>query len=115
VAEICREIPIKSIAHYRASAVPCSSEVIQRTTGLTTPAHEAVKEVAQMKLNTIPMTANIPSGFGMPICGHLPKFGATSLTVFGTTSVVRERQAAATGDMGLAYTPGTSAWRPPSS
>ena len=65
-----------------------------------------------MNSNTIPMTANIPSGFGMPICGHA--FARTTAG-FGTTSVVRERQAAVKGDMGLAYVPGTSAWRPPSS
>jgi hypothetical protein len=64
-----------------------------------------------VKLNTIPMTANTPSGFGMPICGHL---GQTSFAGFGTTAVVRARQAAVKGDMG-AYDPGTSAWRPPSS
>jgi hypothetical protein len=69
-----------------------------------------------MKLNTIPMTANIPSGFGTPICGHLSQ-SVTGRTTdgFATTFVVRERQAAVKGDMGLAYTPGTSAWRPPSS
>jgi hypothetical protein len=73
-----------------------------------------------MKLNTNPMTAQIPSGFGMPACGHA---SVTSSAVFGTTTVaVRERQIAAVAqsdvkcDMGLAgYTPGTSAWSPPSS
>ena len=69
-----------------------------RITGLTTPAHEETKEVAQMITNTIKTAVQIPSGFA-------------------TTSVVRDRQAtAAKGDMGLiAYVPGTSAWRPPSS
>jgi len=69
-----------------------------------------------MKLNTIQMAAQIPSGFGVPVCGH------ASLTsgAFGATTVVRERQAVITddvkGDMGLAaYVPGTSAWSPPSS
>jgi len=91
-------------------------------TGLTTPAHEAVKEVAQMNTNTIKTAVQIPSGFGMPACGHLPKMSAFRVTALpatglATTSVVRDRQAtAAKGDMGLiAYVPGTSAWRPPSS
>jgi hypothetical protein len=78
-----------------------------------------------MKLNTIPMTAQIPSGFGMPMCGHAAAVQATSFprstAAFGTTSVVRERVAAgavitgdAKGDLGLrAYVPGTSAWSPP--
>ena len=66
-----------------------------------------------MKLNSIQMAANIPSYFGAPICGHA--FGTTPAG-FGTTSVVRDRQAAVKGDMGLAGSvPGTSAWRPPSS
>jgi len=66
-----------------------------------------------MKLNTIQMATSIPSSFGMPICGHAFE---TTLSGFGTTSVVRDRQAVAKGDMGLAdYFPGTSAWRPPSS
>jgi hypothetical protein len=73
-----------------------------------------VKEVAQMNTNTIHTAVLIPSGFGMPVCGHA---FPTSTAGFGTTTVVRERQAAAAkGDMGLiAYTPGTSAWSPPSS
>jgi hypothetical protein len=63
-----------------------------------------------MKLNTIQMAVQIPSGFGMPACGHA-----------SVTTVARERQTAVftgdvKGDMGLAaYVPGTSAWRPPSS
>jgi hypothetical protein len=71
-----------------------------------------------MKLNTIPMTAQIPSGFGMPACGHA---SVTDLGAFGATTVVRERRTAVItgdvkGDMGLAaYVPGTSAWSPPSS
>ena len=73
-----------------------------------------------MKLNTIQMAAQIPSGFGMPACGHATA-SVTSSAAFGATTVVRERQAAVTtgdvkGDMGLAaYVPGTSAWSPPSS
>jgi hypothetical protein len=53
----------------------------------------------------------------MPICGHLPTFaqGQTSFVGVDPTSVVRDRQAAIKGDMGLAYALGTIAWRPPSS
>ena len=65
-----------------------------------------------MNTNTIAMAATIPSGFGMPVCGHA---FPTSFAGLGTTSVVRDRQAAIKGDMGLAYVPGTNAWRPPSS
>ena len=64
-----------------------------------------------MEIDTIPMTAKIPSGTGMPICGH----ASGSFVAFGTSTVVRDRQAAAKGDMGLAYVPGTNAWSPPSS
>ena len=73
-----------------------------------------------MKLNTIPMAAQIPSGFGMPACGHATA-SVTGSAAFGATTVVRERQAAVItgdvkGDMGLAaYVPGTNAWSPPSS
>lgn len=77
-----------------------------------------------MKLYTIPMTAQIPSGFGMPVCGHAAVQATSfprSTAAFGTTSVVRERVAAgavitgdAKGDLGLrAFVPGTSAWSPP--
>jgi hypothetical protein len=67
-----------------------------------------------MKLNTIQMPANLPSYFGAPICGHASD---VTLAGFGTTTVVRERQAATKGAMGLVagYVPGTPAWRPPSS
>ena len=67
-------------------------------------------------INTIQMAAQIPSGFGAPVCGH-----GSLVTGFGATTVVRERRAAVItgdvkGDMGLAaYVPGTTAWRPPSS
>jgi hypothetical protein len=82
--------------------------------GLTIPAPKEVKEVAQMKTNTIDMAVQIPSGFGMPICGHA--FAKTSSAGFGATSVVREQATAVKGDMGLAaYVPGTSAWSPPPS
>jgi len=71
-----------------------------------------------MNTNTIEMAAKIPSGFGMPACGH-PRHTASipaSFAAFGTTSVVCDRQAAIKGDMGLAaYVLGTTAWRPPSS
>jgi hypothetical protein len=82
-----------------------------------------MKEVAQMNTNTIAMAATIPSGFGMPVCGHLPQMSTSPTSTqpifggLGTTSVVLDRQAAigTKGDMGLAYVPGTNAWRPPSS
>jgi hypothetical protein len=68
-----------------------------------------------MKLNSNQMPAFIPSYFGAPICGHASDVTSAG---FGTTTVVRERQAAQfKGDMGLVagYVPGTSAWSPPSS
>lgn len=67
-----------------------------------------------MKLSSNQMPAIIPSYFGAPNCGHASD---VSLAGFGTTFVVRERQAAPKGDMGLVagYVPGTSAWSPPSS
>jgi hypothetical protein len=65
-----------------------------------------------MKVNTIQNPANIPSYFGAPTC-HASD---VTLAGFGTTAVVRERQYAFTGDMGLAGdVKGTSAWSPPSS
>jgi hypothetical protein len=66
-------------------------------------------------MNTNQMPAITASYFGAPICGHASD---VSLAGFGTTTaVVRERQAAPKGDMGLVagYVPGTSAWSPPSS
>jgi hypothetical protein len=86
----------------------------QRTTGLTIPAHEAVKEVTDVDTNINPMaTINAPS-FGMPICGHA---FATTFAGTGTTSVVRDRQAVLKGNKGLAvaYTWGPRAWSPPTS
>jgi len=70
-----------------------------------------------MNTNTIEMAAKIPSGFGMPVCGHLPQTSTQpTFGGFGTTSVVLDRRAVIKGDMGLAgYAPGTTAWRPPSS
>lgn len=73
-----------------------------------------------MNSNKLWMTAQIPSGFAMPMGSH----------AFCTTSVVRERVAVIAGTtdaakaglrfsakagLGLtqAYFPGTSAWRPP--
>jgi hypothetical protein len=84
---------------------------------VTTPAHEAPKEVAQMISNKTQMAAQIPSGFGAPTCGHA--FGITAVLASPRTlgtSVVRDRKDVGTkGDMGIttAYFPGTSAWRPP--
>jgi hypothetical protein len=75
-----------------------------------------LKEVAQMNSINNQMAAQIPSGFGMPTCGHAFETTAiqASLRVLGT-SVVRDRSdLGVTGDMGVAktYFPGTSAWRP---
>jgi hypothetical protein len=97
-----------------------------RMTILTRSAPNEPKEVALMNNTKLWMTAQIPSGFGMPVSGHA--FDATTcarlVDVQGTTvSAVRiERdlvagitstKAAVKGDMGSAYFPGTSAWRPP--
>ena len=76
-----------------------------------------------MNTNTIKQAVQIPSGFGMPICGHLPEMQHSRMNAapandgFATTSVVRDRVATvAKGDMGLiAYVTGTSAWSPPPS
>jgi hypothetical protein len=68
------------------------------------------------------MTAQTPSGFGMPISGGHAFGVSTDVCTAATTVVVRERagilaatKGATKGDMGLAqpYFPGTSAWRPP--
>jgi hypothetical protein len=68
-----------------------------------------------MEINLIHKAATNPSGFGMPICGHLPTIQA-SFAGLEAASVVRDRRAAVTGDMRFAvYTQGTNAWRPPSS
>ena len=65
-----------------------------------------------MNSNKLWMTAQIPSGFGMPMSDH----------AFGTTTVVIERPAgiagatdAAKAGFGLvqSYVRGTTAWRPP--
>jgi len=73
-----------------------------------------------MNLNTIQMAAINPSSLGMPICGHAVEATFAGSTTGATTTVVRDRRAATKGDMGpvsaaVAYVPGTSAWRPPSS
>jgi len=71
-----------------------------------------------MMLNTNQMAAQLPSGFGMPACGHA---SVTAFAGLAATTVVRERQATVItdgvkGDMGLAaYVPGDNAWSPPSS
>ena len=72
-----------------------------------------------MNSNKLWMTAQIPSGFGMPMSGHA--FGA-GMTDGTTTAVSRERVADIAGIKGAAkadrvltqsYLPGNSAWRPP--
>lgn len=71
-----------------------------------------------MNSNKLWMTAQIPSGFGMPMSGHAFGAGMTD----GTTTVSRKRvtdiagiKGAATADRVLtqSYLPGNSAWRPP--
>ncbi|WKN47490.1 hypothetical protein [Nocardioides sp. Arc9.136] len=66
-------------------------------------------------------TAQIPSGFALPMCGHA-SFRATGVVLGATEVVVRDRQAdtairAAAADKRTtrttAYFPGTTAWRPP--
>jgi hypothetical protein len=84
------------------------------------------KEVALMNNTKLWMTAQIPSGFGMPVSGHAFDVNtcARVVDVQGTTvsaaRIDRDRVAVNTGikgavkgDMGLAYFPGTTAWRPP--
>ena len=75
-----------------------------------------------MNSNKIRMTAQNPSAFGMPISGHdsIVTTCARLVDVQGTTvsaaRIERDRVAGNTGtkaDMGLAYFPGTTAWRPP--
>jgi hypothetical protein len=72
-----------------------------------------------MNSNQLWMTAQTPSGFGMPISGHT--FGMCTPAAdrrSATTIAVRDRVAGAAAatkrEMGLAQSfPGTSAWRPP--
>jgi hypothetical protein len=97
---------------------------------LTRSAHDEPKEVALVNNIKLRMTAQIPSGFGMPVSGHafdVNTFvtGACLADVQGTTVSAGRRlerdlvagitgtKAVLTGDMGSAYFPGTSAWRPP--
>jgi hypothetical protein len=66
------------------------------------------------------MTAQTPSGFGAPAYDHACAFVATTgliATEGALGSVVRDRQAIATGLMGHTEKsfPGTTAWRPPTS
>jgi hypothetical protein len=93
---------------------------------LTRSAPDAPKEVALVNSTKLWMTAQTPSAFGMPISGHA--FDVTTcarlVDVQGTTvsaaRIERDRVAGMTatkgavkGDMGIAYFPGTTAWRPP--
>jgi hypothetical protein len=66
------------------------------------------------------MTAQTPSGFDAPACNHAYAVAATTglIAIEGALgSVVRDRQAIATGLMAHAEKsfPGTTAWRPPTS
>jgi len=69
-----------------------------------------------MSSNSNPM-AQIPSGFGMPVCGHAYDTVTRERSVdFGTqrAAVVADRVATTKGQLGLvAYVPGTNAWSPP--
>ena len=95
-------------------------------TVLTRPAPDEPKEVVLVNNTKLWMTAQIPSGFGMPVSGHAFDVNtcARLVDVQGTTvSAVRiERdlvagitgtKAAVKDDMGRTYFPGTTAWRPP--
>ena len=65
---------------------------------------------------TTPSNQGIPSGFGMPMCGHTPCANpvTSQRSVDLHTVIVRERAAATKGHLGLiAYVPGTRAWSPP--
>lgn len=63
------------------------------------------------------------SGFAMPICGHVAGFRATGVIPATTGAVVRDRVAGIAGAamatltggprVTTAYSPGTSAWSPP--
>ena len=84
-------------------------------------------------MTTAQLTAQIPSGFGVPACGHAviaeavrgifvdavaadQKSARTWRDLAGTTAVVRDAKAIAhTGDMGFLapYSQGSLAWSPP--
>lgn len=59
-------------------------------------------------------TAQTPSRFGMPTCGHLWTSIQGSLVLEGSavSAAVRDRGAEA-GVRVFAYVPGDNAWRPP--
>lgn len=60
-----------------------------------------------------PMTAQIPSAFGMPVSGHARGSATVCATGIGT-SVVRDRNAVLGTDEAIkGYFPGNTAWRPP--
>jgi hypothetical protein len=98
-----------------------------RMTILTRSAPYEPKEVAIVNNTKLWMTAQIPSGFGMPVSGHAFDVNtcARLVDVQGTTVSAGRRierdlvagitgtKAVVTGDLGSAYFPGTSAWRPP--
>ncbi|MDO9496875.1 MAG: hypothetical protein Q7J48_14315 [Nocardioides sp.] len=65
---------------------------------------------------TTPSNQGVPSGFGMPMCGHnafgAPVTGQWSVDL-QITEITRDR-AAVKGHVALvAYVPGTNAWSPP--
>ncbi|MCY7394802.1 MAG: hypothetical protein LH468_01410 [Nocardioides sp.] len=64
------------------------------------------------------MTAQTPSGFGMPACGHASSVTTGLIAATGAFgSVLRDRQGVVTGLPVYAATSiwGTAAWRPPTS
>jgi hypothetical protein len=65
-----------------------------------------------MNSNKLWMTAQIPSGFGMPMSCHAS--GATTVVRERVTAIAGATDAAKAG-LGLtqSYFPGNSAWRPP--
>ena len=96
-------------------------------TVLTRPAPNEPKEVVLVNNTKLWMTAQIPSGFGMPVSGHAFDVNtcARLVDVQGTTvsaaRIERDLVAGSTGTkaavkgsaMGRTYFPGTTAWRPP--
>jgi hypothetical protein len=67
--------------------------------------------------NTLAMTAQIPSGFGMSVSGAisgtvLPMTGATAVCT-APTYVERDRHVAGFAVIAKAFRPGSHAWSPP--
>ena len=95
----------KSFAPYVGETILFSHLSNRRTSVLARPAHEEPKEVAQMNSNKLWMTAQIPSGLGMPVSSH----------AFVVETPATDARAIAMSGLGRtqSYFPGNSAWRPP--